>query len=222
LNQFPPPDEWKERIKLQGLDERALRGRINDEVKHLDAIESWLAQQPGKITEADARSWYAAHMKNSTIPERIRASHIFLTRHDQKQPDRRLEINELHRKITAGEATFDELVMKYSDDDSAKLRGGDLGWFTRDRVPPEFAEKVFALPVDEMSAPFESHLGWHILIVKEKRPARAATFDEMKDEIAAMQDREWRETAVKRLLEDLRLKAKIVKFDDRIATISPE
>ncbi len=220
-NQFQPPDEWKERMILQGLDERALRSRINDEVTHLHAIESWLSQQPGKVTEADARAWFDAHTKELTIPERVRASHIFLTRHDQDKLDREVEIRELHRKLTSGEATFEDLATRNSDDDSAKLRAGDLGWFTRDRVPREFAEKVFSLPVGETSAPLESHLGWHILMVKVKQPQRAATFDEMKIEIIAMLDREWREANIKRLIEELRANAKIESINSQISAIEP-
>ncbi len=222
LKQFPPPDEWQERMILQGLDEPALRKKVGEEVRRLDAVENWLAQQPGKVTEADARRWFRANTKELTVPERVRASHIFLTRHDPDKPDREPEIRELHRKLTTREATFEELAAKNSDDESAKLRAGDLGWFSRQRVPPEFATRVFALPVGEMSAPFESHLGWHILLVKEKQPPRAATFEEMKDEITGLLETRWREAAIQRLVEDLRSRARIERFPDRITVISPE
>ena len=223
LKQFPPPDEWKQRMELQGLNERTLRESVGNEVKQLDSIERWLAEQQGRVTEADARAWFDAHKNDLAIPERVRASHIFLTRLADKDHtrDREAEIRELHRKLTAGEATFEELATKNSDDDAAKLRNGDLGWFTRNRVPPEFAEKVSSLPVGEMSAPFESHLGWHILVVKERQPQRAATFDEMRDEITAMLDAKWREASIKRLLDELRAKAGIVTFAARIAEVEP-
>lgn len=224
LKQFPPPDEWKERMNLQGLDESALRSRISGEVSHVDAIESWLAQQPGKVTETDARRWFESHAKELVVPERIRASHIFLTHQADKDTtqDREPEIRELHRQLTAGEAAFEELAAKNSDDESAKLRAGDLGWFTRHRVPQAFAEKVFAMSVGETSAPFESHLGWHIVRVKDKRSRRAATFEEIKSEIIAMLDVKWREAAVKRLTDELRAKARIEIFHSRLASVEPQ
>lgn len=223
LKQFPPPDEWKQRMELQVLDEQALRNRISDEVQQLKAIERWLADQPARVTEADAQAWFETHGTELAIPERVRASHIFLTRLADKDEtqDRQAEIRELHRRLTAGEASFEDLAAKNSDDESAKRNDGDLGWFTRGRVPPEFAEKVFALPVGEVSAPFESHLGWHILLVKEKRPARAATFEEMKGEITAMLDAKWRGAAVKRLVEELRAKAKIEVFREKLDSVEP-
>lgn len=222
LRQFAPPDEWRKRMKMQGLDEPALRASLAEETRSIDSVENWLAQQPGKITGTEARTWHEAHRENLIIPERVRASHIFLTRHDREKPDRGPEIREIHRKLVAGEATFEDLAAKNSDDESAKLRAGDLGWFARGRVPDEFADRVFALPVGETSAPFESRLGWHILIVREKHPARAATFEEAKDEVMAMLDREWREASIRRLLEDLRSKATLQRFGDRTSTISPE
>jgi parvulin-like peptidyl-prolyl isomerase len=221
LKQFSSTDEWKRRMELQGLDERALRSRIHDETRQLDVIGRWLLKVPGKVTEAAARQWFDGRESEFQIPERVRASHIFLTKHDKDKPDRGAEIRELHRKLTAGESTFEELAAKNSEDDSARLRGGDLGWFTRKRVPVEFADKVFALRVDGVSAPFESHLGWHILIVKEKEPERAATFEEMKDEIIATLDAEWRESALKELIKELRSKAMIEIFESRSAKVEP-
>jgi peptidyl-prolyl cis-trans isomerase C len=222
LKQFPPPDEWRERMRMQGLDEPALRKRISEETGRLAAVENWLAQQPGRPAAAEARAWFDAHQAELTVPERVRASHIFLTSHDENKPDREPEIRELHRQLTAGEVSFEELARKRSEDEFSKLRAGDLGWFTRDRVPPEFAEKVFALPVGVLSPPFQSHLGWHILVVKEKQPRRPAALEDTKDEIAAMLESRWREDAVRRLAADLRAKAKVNKFADRMATISPE
>ncbi len=218
LKQFPPPDEWKQRMEQQGLTETKLRDSITNETKQLHAIENWLAEQPGKVIEVDARTWFDAHKDSLTIPERVHASHVFLTKHDKDKPDREPEIRELHRKLIAKEATLEELARQFSDDDGSKLRG-DLGWFSRNRVPPEFADKVFALPVGEISAPFESHLGWHILVVREKRPARKPDFPEVQDEITAMLESQWREVALKRLVNELRAKAKIEKFESRIGDV---
>ncbi|MEI6534788.1 MAG: peptidylprolyl isomerase [Verrucomicrobiaceae bacterium] len=210
-------------MEQQGLTETKMRYRIADETKHLNAIENWLAQQPGNVTEADARAWFDAHKSELNIPERVRASHIFLTRLADKDTtqDREPEIRKLHGKLVAKEATLEELARQFSDDDGSKPRGGDLGWFSRNRVPPEFAEKVFALPVGEISAPFESHLGWHILLVREKQPARAPEFAEVQNEITAILESQWREATLKRLVSELRAKAKIEKFESRVADVHP-
>ena len=222
LKQFEPPDEWEKRAKLQGLNATALKKKISTESGQTLAIESWLSSQSPKVTEADAHSWYDAHRASLMIPERVRASQIFLTRHDVNQPGRKDEIAEISRQLKANADAFKELVAKYSDDDGSKPRGGDMGWFTRERIPPEFAEKVFALPVGRVSDPIESHLGWHFVLVKEKRPARVAEFSEMKEELTALLETQWRETKIKEFTEKLRAEAKVEIFDTPLRSLSPD
>ena len=221
LKQFPPPDEWKERMAIQGLSEAALRRGISEEVVRLDALEQWLAEQPGRITEAEARAWFEAHRSRLVIPERVRAAHIFLTRHDGDKPDREPEIRELRRRLLSGEATFEQLAAASSEDESTKARGGDLGWFTRERVPADFADRAFSEAVGGITAPFQSRLGWHILLVKERKPPRAAAFGEVRAEVIAMLEEGWRDAALRRLVGELRSKADIRRFADRIAAVRP-
>jgi peptidyl-prolyl cis-trans isomerase C len=169
-------------------------------------------------------------MPGMTPIVQLHASEIFLTRfdHDKDTPDhvanidRSTEIQEISRKLKAHEGTFVELAAKFSEDDGSKRRGGDMGWFSRERLPKEFVEKVFALPVGQVSEPFESHLGYHIVLVQQKRPARPAEFAEMKDQIGAQLDSNWREEELKQLRQKLRREAKIEFFDTRLAMLSPE
>lgn len=222
LRQFPPPDEWERRMKLQALDEAGLQERIQEETSTRLAIERWLAGRPGRPEEAAARDWFADHRAEFAIPERVRASHLFLTRHDRGKPDREPEIRELHRRITAGEAGFEELAATTSDDEAARRRAGDLGWFSRNRVPAGFADRIFDLPPGVLSAPFASPLGWHLVIVREKRPARPATFEECRGEIIAMLESRWRTAEIETLTADLRRRARILRFEKKIASLSPE
>ena len=222
LKQFEPPDEWEKRAKLQDLNATTLKKKIGAETGQTLALEAWLAAQSPQITEADTRSWYDAHRASLTIPERVRASQIFLTRHDVNNPDRKDEIAEISRQLKANPDQFKDLVAQYSDDDGSKPRGGDMGWFSRERIPSEFADKVFALPVGQISDPIESHLGWHFVLVKEKRPARAAEFTEMKDEITALLETQWRETKLAELTKKLRSEAKIDISDAVLPSLNPD
>jgi hypothetical protein len=224
LKQFEPSEGWKPRLETQGLSEVQVRERISDEVFQGDAIEAWLKtqrnQSPGQMENA-ARTWFDQNRDQFQLPERARVSHIFLTRYDQEKPDRNGEMAELYRKLTAGEATFESLAAKFSEDERSNKTGGSLGWIGRDRLPEDFAAQVFKAPLGKVTEPFRTKLGWHIALVQERRPARPMEFPEVKDEIIARLDHAWRENAVKQLLEELRGKAKIVVDEPRLQATEP-
>ena len=114
-----------------------------------------------------------------------------------------------------------ELIAKYSEDDNNRLHDGDLGWFSRDRDPADFAEHVFALPIGQVSPPFQTKLGWHLVLVIEKRPARLPTYEEAKDEIVAKLDDEKCQAALQTILKDLRRDAKITRYEHVISAVVP-
>ncbi|MEZ0273457.1 MAG: peptidylprolyl isomerase, partial [Roseimicrobium sp.] len=73
----------------------------------------------------------------------------------------------------------------------------------------DFANAVFALPVGKPSTVFRTKLGWHIALVQEKKPSRLPEFAEVKAEVMAMLENQWRATAVDRLRSELRASATI-------------
>lgn len=213
LKQFEAPEGWKARFDLQGKGEMAVRRDLTDEVVRTQLLEDWLKSQdkrsPAEV-EKEAREWFDAHREQLQLSARAKVSHVFLSGHVREKPDRTVEIAELHRKLTAGEATLEALAKRYSEDDRSKKVGGLLGWVDRDRMPVEFAEKVFAAPLGQPSAPFRTALGWHVIVVHERKAARLPEFQEVKPEIMARLDLVRREAATARLVKELREKAEIV------------
>jgi peptidyl-prolyl cis-trans isomerase C len=61
--------------------------------------------------------------------------------------------------------------------------GGDLGWFTKDRMVPEFADAAFKLEVGQVSDPVKSPFGWHIIEVMDKRQKTFPPFDQVKEQV---------------------------------------
>ncbi|AVH31393.1 peptidylprolyl isomerase SurA [Vibrio fluvialis] len=79
------------------------------------------------------------------------------------------QLNEFIRRIKAGEATFGELAQQYSQDPGSAAQNGELGYQTPDLYVPEFKHQVETLPVGQISQPFKTVHGWHIVEVLDRR-----------------------------------------------------
>ncbi len=242
LKQFEG-ETWRDRVTAQGLTEEALRKQISTETQQRNAVEMLLVTALTKTSDAEARAWFAAHQSAMMIPERLHARHLFLCGNDKEKPDRSADIHSIYQQLSSSArilpasssgfqpessqntgrmpVPLSDLITKYSEDDNNRLHDGDLGWFSRDRVPADFAEHVFALPIGKVSPPFQTKLGWHLVQVVEKRPARLATYEEAKDEIFAKLDDEKRQAALQTILKDLRRDAKITRNEHVISAVVP-
>ena len=223
LKQFEPPEGWKPRFELQGLNEVEVRRQIEADVVQRSAIEAWLSNQAAaRRPEEEARAWFAANRDSLRIPEHVRVSHVFLTRHDRQKPDRRAEIMALHQRLVSGTATLRELTAQFSEDERSKRVGGDLGWISRERVPAEFAAKVFSQPTGVIGEPFLTPLGWHIALVHERAAARLPSFDEVKQDVLTKLENAWRAEKLRQLDKELRAAADIRVDETALSSISPE
>ena len=153
-----------------------------------------------QLTESSARSWFESHREQLAVPERFHAAHLFLEGHEPKKPEREPDIRELYRQIVGRAASFEELVAKASEDERTKTMGGDLGWFSRERMPQDFMKAVVAMQPGQISQPVHTWLGWHVIKLIEKKPARVPAFEEVKDEVLARLRNERRDEAVRELL----------------------
>ncbi|MGD8173120.1 peptidylprolyl isomerase SurA [Vibrio sp. TRT 21S02] len=79
------------------------------------------------------------------------------------------ELKELIRRIKSGKATFGELAQQYSQDPGSAAQYGELGYQTADLYVPEFKHQVETLPVGQISEPFKTVHGWHIVEVMGRR-----------------------------------------------------
>ncbi|OYW75941.1 MAG: hypothetical protein B7Z37_11110 [Verrucomicrobia bacterium 12-59-8] len=202
--QFADAAEFPRRLAAQQLTPQSLQARIYD--AQLD--EAWIAEkiQPrlNETPKQDVRAWYDEFKETMRIPQAWHAAHIFLTRHDKTKPDRKAEIHEIQRQLLAKEKTFAQLVKDYSDDARSKSLGGDLGWFTQERMPADFIAAVQKLKIGQFSEPVQTQLGWHLIIVLERHASRVPALVEVKEEITALIASTRREEAVKSLLAELR------------------
>ena len=80
----------------------------------------------------------------------------------------RSQAQEIYERIEGG-GDFAALAKEFSEDPASALNGGVLGWSTPDQFVPQFAEVMLKTEIGELSEPFESEFGWHILLVEDRR-----------------------------------------------------
>ena len=102
------------------------------------------------------------------VVEKTKARHILLRPNELvSNDDAQLKLNQLRERIIGGD-DFAELARAHSEDGSARS-GGDLGWVNPADLVPEFVEEMDKLQPGELSAPFKSRFGWHIIQVEDRR-----------------------------------------------------
>ncbi|MCG9552264.1 peptidylprolyl isomerase SurA [Vibrio sp. Isolate31] len=79
------------------------------------------------------------------------------------------QLEEITRRVNAGEASFGDLAQQYSQDPGSAVQDGELGYQTPDLYVPEFKHQVETLPEGKISAPFKTVHGWHIVEVLDRR-----------------------------------------------------
>ena len=138
------------------------------------AMEAMLAKV-GKDADTDAaeKEAYDAAAKAQPPEPEIHARHILLP--DEASAKAALE------RVKKGE-DFAKVATELSKDPAGD--GGDLGWFTKDRMVPEFADAAFKLQPGQISDPVKSQFGWHIIKVEERRTRNFPPFEELKEQAA--------------------------------------
>ncbi len=137
-------------------------------------MDSLLASE-GKAATTDAamKKVYEEASKQITDEQEVHARHILVESED--------EAKAVAEELKKG-ADFAELAKKKSKDPGAS-DGGDLGFFTKDQMVPEFSTVAFGLEPGKISDPVKSQFGWHIIKVEEKRARKAPEFEQVKSQI---------------------------------------
>ncbi|MFZ4126012.1 MAG: peptidylprolyl isomerase [Rickettsiales bacterium] len=128
----------------------------------------------GMVSEDAVKADYERLVRSLADQKEIRARHILVA--SEK------EAKELAEKIEDGES-FEKMAKEFSKDPGTAKQGGDLGYFTQDKMIKEFAEAAFDLDVGEVSDPVKSPFGWHLIKLEDKRPVTIPTYNEAKDAI---------------------------------------
>jgi peptidyl-prolyl cis-trans isomerase D len=135
------------------------------------------------VTPQEIESYYNSNVQQFQTPEQVRASHILLKTEGKDEAAVRKQAEDILKQAKAPGADFAALAKKYSEDDGSKANGGDLDYFTKGRMVPEFEQAAFAMQPGQISDLVKSQFGFHIIKVVDKKPAATRTLDEARSQI---------------------------------------
>jgi peptidyl-prolyl cis-trans isomerase C len=159
-------------------------------------------QQEAKtaLTDEALKQTYDEAVKSMSGQEEVRARHILVEGED--------EAKAILEQLKGG-ADFAKLAKEKSKDPGA-AEGGDLGYFTKDQMVPEFADVAFKMYPGQLSNPVKTQFGWHVIKVEDKRIKQPPEFEKVKDQIEAYLARK----AQSDFITKLRQSAKVERFDN--------
>ncbi len=151
------------------------------------------------LTEEALQQTYDDAVKSMNGQEEARARHILVENEDEAKAI----VDQLK-----GGADFAALAKEKSKDPGA-ADGGDLGYFTKDQMVPQFSEVAFKMYPGQLSNPVKTQFGWHVIKLEDKRTKQAPEFDKVKDQLEAYVARK----AQTEYIAKLRQSAKIERLD---------
>ncbi len=183
-----------ERAKIAELPEFTLRMNYFRQKVLMDEFISRQSKSAAS-TEA-ARKLYDDTMKTMKPEEEVRARHILVEKED--------EAKAALARVRKGE-DFAKVAAELSRDPGSGKEGGDLGYFTQDRMVPQFGAVAFQLKAGDVSEPVQTQFGWHVIKVEDKRSKPLPKFEDVKGEIETYLVRKAQQDIVMGLRGDLKL-----------------
>lgn len=211
--QFPDDKAFQEQIAQSGMTPDKLKENIRTGLQQ----SRWMKSQvkSPEITDDQAKTFYESNIKEFEQPETVKATHILF----MVEPDAPADVVKQKEEAAAKAAEraaagedFTKLAKELSEEPGASESGGDLGFFPKDRMVPEFADVAFAQKVGDISKPVKTQFGWHVIKVTDKKAAGTVPFDQVKEQVVSYLKSNNQREAVQAVLNKLKESAKIETF----------
>ena len=160
-------------------------------------MEALMAKEGAAAIAGDKlQKFYDEALKGLPAEEEAHARHILVAEEE--------EAKKVVARLKAGE-DFAKVAGELSKDPGSGKEGGDLGWFTRERMVKEFSEAAFAMKAGEISAPVKSQFGWHVIKLEEKRNKPLPPLAEVKDELTRYMTQKAQQEMILKLRSDAKI-----------------
>ena len=212
-SQFPSEEVFQQEMTKAGETETSFR----ESIKKMMQQQKWMETQLGdktKVAENDVKKFYDENKKEFEHPELVRASHILIRvpedADEKTVAEKKKAADEALDRVTKKKEDFATVAKEVSEEPGANQSGGDLNFFPKERMVPEFANAAFAMKKGEISKePVRTKFGWHVINVTDRKPSGTMSFDEVKDQVTSYLEGSKRRDAIRSVVDGVRAEAKV-------------
>ena len=237
MDQMGGKDRLIEVLKANDVSVKEFKNDLRNQVKMQK-----LANSAGNIEVSDkeCEKFFKENPAKFQNPEKVRASHILISANphqiqqdltldgkrdipkeeliaqvEAKMAQKKEQAEKLAKELKADKTKFAEYAKKYSDDPGSAKQGGDLGFFPKEAMVPEFAKVAFDSKPDTVSDVVKTQFGYHIIYVQDRRAAGVTPYEKAKSGIKDYLTTEKQIKALDDLTAAAKKKAKIEYMDER-------
>lgn len=191
------------------------------------------------VSDAQAKKYYNTNIEKFKYPDRVRAEHILISANPEElksiipasktnekmtpaqideevkklMAEKKKIAENILAQVKANPKDFENIAKAKSDDKVSAVKGGDLGYFDKSAMVPEFSKVAFSIKPETVSALVQTQYGYHIIIVKDRIKAGVEPFNKVKEDIKVYLDEQQKMELMQKYIEGLRRNADI-KYAD--------
>ena len=214
IKKFPDTATMKKELKKMGQTEQTFHEQLRNGLI-VDSLMKTIYKNSDTATTAECKAYYDANSQQFASEKKMKASQIMLLVKKETTPEQKKTLSDKAQKILqelrAGK-DFTACVKKYSQDPNASS-GGDIGWFKKGDVKPEFEHVALGLKKDQISDVFETDLGFHIIKKTGEETLPPKKFNDVRTQIGTMLSLKRQNDIVKHFVDSLMSLATIIYAD---------
>ena len=173
-------------VKRELIYQQAIKMKLNNDEDYMEKVDEFKkmtlislilqkeVEEKAEVPAEDVKTFFDQNEEKFRIGTEIKASHILL--------ETEAEATDIIDKLNKGES-FSTLAKKYSKDTGSAEKGGDLGFFGRGKMVPEFERAALGLKKGELSAPVKTRFGFHVIKLSDIKEGDPANFEQSKASI---------------------------------------
>ena len=172
--QYASEEEFAEALERVNDTEESIKEKLNENI----LLHKYLSEKfytKVSVSDEDAEIFYRENEAQFISPDQVQASHILVKEEN--------EASDIKAKLDSGD-NFEELAKEFSKCPSG-AKGGDLGYFGKGQMVPEFEQAAFSLNPGEVTGPVKTQFGYHMIKLVDKKESEKQTFESVKENIKA-------------------------------------